>query len=187
MNRFFVLLVSLCLLLAGCRSSRSSVSHQSLVARQSSVQVTDSQSLSLSSHLERLLGEGELTARIIRFYPAVPDSLPSPTPLPDLASTSGQQPFPPVFPTFGSVKSITDITLHGRSLQESVSASGTMVNKSDTTQTESDVNSSASASSEVKPSSYPWYKYLIIFGIEVLVCGTIALILSRCRIRNINS
>lgn len=197
MSRILFLILASCLL-AGCRSSKTASSSMEQNLTSSVAQASDSVGLSLSRQLQRMLGEGTLSARIIRFYPSA-DSLPpvifpsqplpasAESPLPSGSHYQPEAPSPhsrpmPWLLPFGQISSITDIQFNGLVLQESESGSASMAQESDATSVDLDARLTGKESTEVKPVRYPWYKHLILFAFAALVLGTIASILSRCRI-----
>lgn len=190
---FFILLILPCLV--GCRSSKtvSSVAEQHVTSSVSLA--SDSAGFSISQQLQRMVGEGTLSARIIRFFPLadslppviVPDSpQPSSTPLlpqESVQQSSAQKPLVQgtlhwLFP-FGQVSSITDITFHGTTLQESGSSQLNASASSDSLRGNLNIDETASHSRVKAIDRLPWYKKIILFLSAVMFCGAITLLFYR--------
>ena len=184
MNRL-LLILALCLM-ASCRSSKTVSSSSEQHLSSSVVRASDSVGLSLSHQLQRMLGEGTLSARIIRFYPSA-DSLPPviipSQPLPASAESplpSGSHyqpeipsshlgPMPWLFP-FGQVSSITDIRFDGSLLHESGSSHINASASNDSINKQKSIDAASSQAKAVKVDVLPWYKWVIIFVVLISLC-----------------
>lgn len=190
MNRLLLFILASCLL-TGCRSSRTASSSMEQHLTSSVVQTSDSVGFSLAYQLQRMLGEGTLSARIIRFYPSadslppviIPDSplptssgfsLPSDNHCQPEAPSSHLGPMPWLFP-FGQVSSITDIHFDGSLLHESGSSHINASASNDSINKQKSIDAASSSSKTTKSDSLPWYKQVIIFLFAVMCCGGVAL------------
>ena len=161
------------------------------------VHTSDSVGFSLAYQLQRMLGEGTLSARIIRFYPSA-DSLP-PVIIPDsplpassessLPSGSHYQPEAPLshlgpmpwlFP-FGQVSSITDIRFDGSLLHESGSSHINASASNDSINKQKSIDAASSQAKAVKADGLPWYKWVIIIVVLISLCFVATVLL--CDIR----
>ncbi|MBQ9674620.1 MAG: hypothetical protein IJV42_01700 [Bacteroidaceae bacterium] len=194
MSRILFLILASCLL-AGCRSSKTASSSMEQNLTSSVAQASDSVGLSLSRQLQRMLGEGTLSARIIRFYPSA-DSLPpviipsqplpasAESPLPSGSHYQPEAPSPhsrpmPWLLPFGQISSITDITFHGTTLRESGSSQLNASASSDSIRGNLSFDETASHSSIREPDRMPWYKQVIIFLFAVMCYGVVTLLFYR--------
>ena len=185
MNRLLLFILAFCLL-TGCRSSRTASSSMEQHLTSSVVQTSDSVGFSLAYQLQRMLGEGTLSARIIRFYPSA-DSLPpviipdSPLPASSESSlpsdnhyqpgipSSHLGPMPWLFP-FGQVSSITDIHFDGSLLHESGSSHINASASNDSINKQKSIDAASSQAKAVKADGLPWYKWVIIFVVLTSLC-----------------
>lgn len=185
MNRLLLFILASCLL-TGCRSSRTASSSMEQHLTSSVVQTSDSVGFSLAYQLQRMLGEGTLSARIIRFYPSA-DSLPpviipdSPLPASSESSlpsdnhyqpgipSSHLGPMPWLFP-FGQVSSITDIHFDGSLLHESGSSHINASASNDSINKQKSIDAASSQAKAVKADGLPWYKWVIIFVVLTSLC-----------------
>ena len=185
MNRLLLFILAFCLL-TGCRSSRTASSSMEQHLTSSVVQTSDSVGFSLAHQLQRMLGEGTLSARIIRFYPSA-DSLPpviipdSPLPASSESSlpsdnhyqpgipSSHLGPMPWLFP-FGQVSSITDIHFDWSLLHESGSSHINASASNDSINKQKSIDAASSQAKAVKADGLPWYKWVIIFVVLTSLC-----------------
>ena len=196
MSRILFLILAFCLL-AGCRSSRTASSSMEQHLTSSVVQTSDSVGFSLAYQLQRMLGEGTLSARIIRFYPSA-DSLPpviipdSPLPASSESSlppdnhyqpeipSSHLGPMPWLFP-FGQVSSITDIHFDGSLLHESGSSHINASASNDSINKQKSIDAASSQAKAVKADGLPWYKWVIIFVVLISLCFVATVLLRDVR------
>lgn len=197
MKRLLYTLPILLLCLAACRSSKSVSSAAEQHVTSSVSLASDSAGLSISQQLQRMVGEGTLSARIIRFFPLA-DSLPAvivPS-LPQPSSTQllpvesvqaaaadklpSQGTLPWLFP-FGQVSSITDITFHGTTLQESGSLQYAAGARSDSIRGDLNIDETASYSRVKAIDHIPWYKKVTLFLAAVMFCGGLTLLFYKRR------
>lgn len=185
MNRLLLFILAFCLL-TGCRSSRTASSSMEQHLTSSVVQTSDSVGFSLAYQLQRMLGEGTLSARIIRFYPSadslppviIPDSplpassessLPSDNHYQPEAPLSHLGPMPWLFP-FGQVSSITDIHFDGSLLHESGSSHFNASASNDSINKQKSIDAASSQAKAMKTDGLPWYKWVIIFVVLTSLC-----------------
>ena len=185
MNRLLLFILAFCLL-TGCRSSRTASSSMEQHLTSSVVQTSDSVGFSLAYQLQRMLGEGTLSARIIRFYPSA-DSLPpviipdSPLPASSESSLPSDNHYQPEIPSshlgpmpwlfpFGQVSSITDIHFDGSLLHESGSSHFNASARNDSINEQKDIDAVSSQAKAVKADGLPWYKWVIIFIVLTSLC-----------------
>ena len=196
MNRLLLFILASCLL-TGCRSSRTASSSMEQHLTSSVVQTSDSVGFSLAYQLQRMLGEGTLSARIIRFYPSA-DSLPpviipdSPLPASSESSlpsdnhyqpgipSSHLGPMPCLFP-FGQVSSITDIHFDGSLLHESGSSHFNASASNDSINKQKSIDAASSQAKAVKADGLPWYKWVIIFIVLTSLCFVATVLLRDVR------
>lgn len=137
---FFVLFMSL--LIVGCRSSRSGTSHSEIETDY--LKTSRSDSIDFRERFAHYLSEQEsnLHARIIEFYPPIPD---------DTAS-------------HGPVKSITDLDFSSKNKADSVIEEKQLTCSSDTTSIQAQEKKKEYATYQIK--KIPWYQpfipYLIL-------------------------
>lgn len=196
MNRLLLFILASCLL-TGCRSSRTASSSMEQHLTSSVVQTSDSVGFSLAHQLQRMLGEGTLSARIIRFYPSA-DSLPpviipdSPLPASSESSLPSDNHYQPEIPSshlgpmpwlfpFGQVSSITDIHFDGSLLHESGSSHINASASNDSINKQKSIDAVSSSSKTTKSDSLPWYKQVIIFLFAVMCCGGVTLVFYKLR------
>lgn len=193
MSRLFIFLMTLCVMV-GCRSSKSVSSSMEQHATSTAVSTSDSVGISIASQLQRMMADGTLSARIIRFYPSdtlshlvIPDQpLPSSTPLPlsTPQASSDEQPASTSMPwllPFGQVSSITDIHFNGHLQQESGSSHLNASARNDSINEQKDIDVVSSSSKATKSDGLPWYKQVIIFLFAVMFCGGVTLLFYKRR------
>ena len=185
MNRLLLFILAFCLL-TGCRSSRTASSSMEQHLTSSVVQTSDSVGFSLAHQLQRMLGEGTLSARIIRFYPSA-DSLPpviipsqplpasAESPLPSGSHYQPEAPSPhsrpmPWLLPFGQISSITDIQFSGSLMQESASSQLDASATNDSVSGLMNIDADSSQVKAVKVDVLPWYKWVIIFVVLISLC-----------------